>query len=68
MKGFIEVPSYEYPVLIAVSAITRVVQSYTEQQTRMIFLQYSGGKGMDVVDTTLSYEEIRSLIQKSQVS
>ena len=65
MKGFIEVPSYEYPVLIAVSAITRVMQSHAQHQTRMIYLQYSGGEGTDVIDTSLTYEEIRSLIEKA---
>lgn len=65
MKGFIEVPSYDSPVLISVNAITRVEQSVSKPELRMIFLKYSGGNGVDIVDTSLPYEEIRSLIEKA---
>lgn len=66
MRGFIEVPNRKGAnVLIALSAIAVVRPGVQAKQTMVIELLTPDGESNGSVVTTLSYEEIKALIEQA---
>ena len=70
MKGFIEVQTNEVQVLVNISAISQIVPiknlSDSNKCTIMFSAPASGVSGHQVMKSTNTYEEIKSLISRAQ--